>query len=114
MTLEIGLVLGILLVAIILFVTERFRVDVVALLVLSSLVVTGLVSPTEAVAGFANPAVVTVWAIFILSGALDRTGVATLLGQNVLRLAGQSETRLIMVLILWWKVLRNLLAAIVM
>jgi di/tricarboxylate transporter len=100
MTLEIGLVLGILLVAIILFVTERFRVDVVALLVLSSLVVTGLVSPTEAVAGFANPAVVTVWAIFILSGALDRTGVATLLGQNVLRLAGQSETRLIMVLML--------------
>ncbi len=100
MTLEIGLVLGILLVAIILFVTERFRVDVVALLVLSSLIVTGLVSPAEAVAGFANPAVVTVWAIFILSGALDRTGVATLLGHNVLRLAGQSEARLIMVLML--------------
>lgn len=100
MTLEIGLVLGILVVAIILFVTERFRVDVVALLVLSSLIVTGLVSPAQAVAGFANPAVVTVWAIFILSGALDRTGVANLLGHNVLRLAGQSEMRLVMVLML--------------
>lgn len=80
MTLEIIIVLSILTAAIILFITEWVRVDVVALLVLSSLTVAGLVSPAEALSGFSNPAVVTVWAVLILSGASDRKGVAGLIG----------------------------------
>ena len=51
MTLEIGLVLAILLGSLVLFVSERLRMDVVALLVLGALAVTGLVSPPEALAG---------------------------------------------------------------
>jgi di/tricarboxylate transporter len=77
------------------FVTERIRVDVVALMVLVSLALTGLVTPSEALSGFANPAVVTVWAVLILSASLARTGVAALIGHPLLRLAGGSEARLI-------------------
>ncbi len=71
-----------------------------ALLVLIALALTGLISPKEAVSGFSNPAVITVWAVFILSGGLSRTGVAGILGRQVLRLAGNSEARLIMVIML--------------
>jgi di/tricarboxylate transporter len=100
MTLEIALVLGILAGAILLFVSEWVRVDLVALIVLVSLVFTGLLTPPEAISGFSNPAVITVWAVFILSGALARTGVAGILGSQILRLAGDSESRLIMVIML--------------
>ena len=53
-----------------------------------------LLSPSFNLTGFANPAVVTVWAVFILSGGLSKTGVANVLGQQVLRLAGGGEVRL--------------------
>jgi di/tricarboxylate transporter len=100
MTAQIALVLAILAAAIVMFVTERIRVDVVALMVLVSLTLTGLVTPAEALSGFANLAVVTVWAVLILSAALGRTGVAGLIGRQVLRLAGQGEARLIALIML--------------
>ncbi len=100
MTFEIGLVLAILVGGVVLFVTEWLRVDVVALLVLVALALTGLVSPEQALSGFSNPAVITVWAVFILSGGLSHTGVAGLIGRHVLRLAGSGEVRLIVVIML--------------
>ncbi len=100
MTLDIGLVLGILTVAVVLFVTERIRVDVVALMVLLAVALTGLVTPRQALSGFSNPAVVTVWAVFILSGGLTRTGVAGRLGHFVLRLAGRREIGLVVAIML--------------
>lgn len=100
MTLPIVLVLSILALAILLFVSERLRMDVVALLVLGSLVPTGLLTPSEALSGFSNPAVVTVWAMFILSGGLSRTGVANLVGHQIMRLIGHSEVRLLVVIML--------------
>jgi di/tricarboxylate transporter len=99
-TADIALTLTILGAAVLLFITEWLRVDLVALLVLASLAVTRLVTPTEAVSGFSNPAVITVWAVFILSGGLSRTGVANVLGRQVLRLGGQSEARLVVVIML--------------
>ncbi len=100
MTLEIGLVLGILVVAVTLFVTEKLRVDLVALMVLLSVALFGLVEPKEALSGFSNPAVVTVWAVFILSGGLTRTGVASRIGHVVLRLAGEREIGLVVAIML--------------
>jgi di/tricarboxylate transporter len=94
------MVLAIVILAVGLFVTERLRVDLVALLVLVGLVLTGLVTPTEALSGFSSPAVVTVWAVFILSGGLSRTGVAGRIGHYVLRLAGKGEVRLLVVIML--------------
>ena len=98
MTIEIALTLGILLFAILLFVTEVIRADLVALLVLVTLVIVGLVPPEDSISGFSNPAVITTWAVFILSAGLARTGVAARLAEQVLRLAGKGESRLLTVL----------------
>ncbi|MGC9332502.1 MAG: SLC13 family permease, partial [Anaerolineae bacterium] len=100
MTSQIALTLGIIGVAVVLFATEKLRVDLIALLVLLALALSGLVSPGEVFAGFASPAVVTVWAVYIVSGALFKTGVADLLGERIIRLAGHSEPRLIAVIML--------------
>jgi di/tricarboxylate transporter len=98
MTFEIALVLGILALSLILFVSEVIRMDLVALLVLSALAVTGLVSTNEAFAGFSNSAVITVWAMFILSEGLTRTGIADIIGRQVMRLAGRREIAMIIVI----------------
>ncbi len=100
MSVEIILVFGILLAALVLFFTAWIRMDIVALLVLGTLAVTGLVSPAEALAGFSNPAVVTVWAMFILSAALYQTGVARIIGRQVVSLAGRGEARMIIIIML--------------
>jgi di/tricarboxylate transporter len=95
---EIVLVLVILAVALVLFITEVIRMDLVALLVMVSLALTGLVSATEAISGFSNAAVVTVWAMFILSDGLTRTGIASILSAQVLRIAGRREIALMIVI----------------
>jgi di/tricarboxylate transporter len=100
MTSDIALVLVIIGVAVILFVSERLRVDLVALMVLGTLVLTGLVTTTEALSGFSNPAVITVWAMFILSGGLTNSGVANILGKQVMRLAGNQQFRLMVLIML--------------
>ena len=97
---EIMLVLAILLVAVILLITEWIPMEVTALLSLGAVTLTGLVTPAQALSGFSNPAVVTVWAVFILSGGLTRTGVANAIGNFVLRLAGSSEARMIVVIMI--------------
>ncbi|MDY6988889.1 MAG: SLC13 family permease [Thermodesulfobacteriota bacterium] len=91
MTVDIALVLAILAVSVVFLVTEWIPMEAVALLTLGTLAVSGLLSPSEALSGFSNPAVVTVWAVFILSGALTRTGVATVIGRYVLRVGGRGE-----------------------
>lgn len=95
MTYEIGFVLSLLFVALVLFVTEKLRMDLVALLVLAVLAVSGMVTTEQALEGFSNPAVVTVWAMFILSAGLSATGVADVIGRQVLRVAGDTEPRII-------------------
>ena len=87
---ELVLVLAVLLVDVVLFVHGRLRMDLVALLTLVFLAVTGLVDPAEALAGFPNPAVVTVWAVFMLSGGLAHTGIVNMVGRQVIRFAGGS------------------------
>lgn len=100
MNAEIAIVLSILFIALILFVTEKVRMDVTALLVLAALALTGVLEPSEAVSGFSNPAVITVWAMFILSEGLAKTGVANIIGRYVLRFTGKTESRMIFVIML--------------
>jgi di/tricarboxylate transporter len=100
MTPQIALTLAIIVGALIVFGTEKLRVDVVALLVLLTVGLTGLVGPKEVFAGFSNSAVVTVWAVYIVSGGLFKTGVADILGKFILRLSGENEMRLIAVIML--------------
>lgn len=100
MTVSIYLLLGIVGAAFILFVGGWLRVDLVGLLVLSALALTGLVSARDALAGFSSPAVVTVWAMFILSAGLTRTGMAHRLGEPLQRFAKGSEALLVAVLMI--------------
>jgi di/tricarboxylate transporter len=100
MTFEIGFVLVLIAVAIVLFATEKLRVDVVAILVLLTLALSGIITAEEAFSGFASPAVITVWAVYIVSGGLFKTGVADIIGKQIAKVAGHSEPRLIAVIML--------------
>ncbi|MGD9145253.1 MAG: SLC13 family permease [Anaerolineae bacterium] len=95
MTTDIALTLTIIVAALTLFATEKLRVDLVALMVLLSVGLLRLIDPDEVFDGFANPAVITVWAVYIVSGGLFKTGVADALGKGILRLTGDKEPRLI-------------------
>lgn len=90
MTLEIAFVLALLAGAVVLFATERLPVDLVALMVMSALLVSGVVSPAEGIAGFSNPATVTVGAMFILSAGLSKTGALNFAGAGLVRLGRRS------------------------
>jgi di/tricarboxylate transporter len=100
MTIDILLVYGILLVTIILFVTERLRLDVVALMSLLALLLTGILSPAQALAGFADPVVIMIAALFVVGDALFQTGVAQAMGRLPGKLAGDSEVRLLVVIMI--------------
>jgi di/tricarboxylate transporter len=95
MTFDIALTLLIILAALVLFATEKLRVDVVALLVLITVGVFGLIPPEELFSGFSNSAVITVWAVYMVSGGLFKTGVADTMGRGILKVAGDGEVRLI-------------------
>ncbi len=100
MTFEIAIVLGILAISLVLFVSEVIRMDLVALLVLGTLAVSGLVTPPQAFAGFSNSAVITVWAMFILSEGLTRTGIADVISRQVMQLAGRREIPMVIVIMI--------------
>jgi di/tricarboxylate transporter len=72
--------------------------DLVALMCLGAVALTGLVTPKQALSGFSNPAVVTVWAMFMLSAGLTHTGVAAIIGRTVLSWAGSGEARMAFVI----------------
>ena len=98
MPLEILILVIILMISIVLFTTGLIRMDLTALFVLVALAVTGLVTPTQAISGFSNSAVVSTWAMFILSAGLTRTGISSLLGSKMLKIVGKSEGRTIAIL----------------
>jgi di/tricarboxylate transporter len=100
MTPEIALTLFILAAAIALFVTGRLPLDVVALLLLLTLVLSGLLTPSEAFSGFASSAVIAVGAIFVVSAGLFQSGLAGRMADLMVRLAGKSETRMIALLMI--------------
>lgn len=97
---EIALTLAIILMAIVLFATEKLRVDLIALIVLLVVSITGLVSKEEVFLGFANSAVITIWAVYIVSGGLFKTGVTEYLGAIILQFSGANEARLVAVIML--------------
>jgi len=92
------LTLGILAVAIFLFITEWLRVDVVALGVVVTLMLSGILTTSEALSGFSSSAVLTIAALFVVGGAVLQTGLAGRIGRRILTIAGDSQARLIMVI----------------
>jgi di/tricarboxylate transporter len=100
MNFEMWLTLAILVVTIFLFITEWIRVDVVALGVVVSLMATGILTTTEALSGFSNPAVLTIAALFIVGGGVLQTGLAGTIGRQILKIAGTNSARLMVVVML--------------
>lgn len=78
----------------------RVRAELVALLVLIALEIPGILTRDEALSGFSNTAVITIIGLFVLSAALEQTGVADQMGAILVRLGGASERRLILLVML--------------
>ena len=83
MSLDVLVVFALVVVALVLFAWERFSFDVTAFIILGVLLVTGVVTPQEGIAGFSNTAVVTIGAMFILSEGLHRTGFLDVVGARI-------------------------------
>jgi len=110
MTPDMYITLGILILAITSFVTEKLRVDIVAFLVVVALMLTGILDTSEALSGFSNPAVLTVAALFIVGGAVFQSGLAAAIGTRILAIAGKQESRLIAVLMVAVALLSSLMS----
>jgi di/tricarboxylate transporter len=100
MTGDTLLVFGLLAATVALFVSGRLRLDVVALLSLIALALTGLVTPVGALAGFSDPVVIMIAALFVVGGGLARTGVAERVGRAIGDAAGESRAGLTAVIML--------------
>ncbi|GGD33160.1 citrate transporter [Franconibacter daqui] len=97
---ELIWVLSLLAVAVALFATGKVRMDAVALLVIIAFVLSGTLTLNEAFAGFSDPNVILIAALFIIGDGLVRTGVATKMGSWLMSVAGSSETRMLILLML--------------
>ncbi|MER2862647.1 SLC13 family permease [Morganella morganii] len=98
MNTELVWVLTLLFIAIVLFTTNKVRMDVVALLVITAFVLSGTLTVNEAVAGFSDPNILLIAALFVIGEGLVRTGVAYQMGDWLVRVAGSGETRLLVFL----------------
>lgn len=91
---------AILIAALILFLVDKVPSDLVALLVVVALGVSGVLTTQEAFSGFSRSAVITIMAIFILAEALQKTGVTEQVGNILLKVGGKSELRLVVVVMM--------------
>ena len=96
----IALVLILLLVALILFATEKVPVDVVGIILIVCLVVTGVLNIKEAVAGFGDDIIITIAGLFVLTGSLVKTGLIDLIGRKLFRIAGDNEFLLVFLIMM--------------
>ncbi|WDQ16764.1 SLC13 family permease [Rhodopirellula sp. P2] len=94
MSADVWMVTFILVATIIAFVVDRFRMDLVAFVSLLALVLTGILTPAEATAGFSNSLVLMIAGLFVVGGAILETGVADQVGNGLGRIGGKSTVRL--------------------
>ncbi|GAA3913904.1 SLC13 family permease [Microbacterium invictum] len=100
MTLDLAIVLVLLVAAIVMFAIGKPRMDVVAVVMIVALPLTGILSLSETFAGFADPNVVLIAALFVVGEGLSRTGVTYRMGDWLARTAGTNQARLIVLLML--------------
>src|SRR5215210_27531 len=90
----VAVVLLLLFIAVVLFATERIPIDIVTILLVVALILTGTLTAAEAFNGFGNDIVITISGLFILTGGLVKTGVIDVVGRRLHRIAGGNEFRL--------------------
>lgn len=89
--------------------SQRLRADLVALLVMLLLILSGVLSPAEVFSAFGQPVIIIIASIFVLGAALYETGVATIIANQILRFTGQGETVLLLVIMVTAGVLTSVL-----
>ena len=96
----IWLVTAILVIAMLLLITERLPVDLTSIGIMVALILTGILTPKEAIAGFANPAVITVGSMFLISKGMIRTGAVGFISQKVLQYSRGGPTLAIFLILI--------------
>lgn len=91
------IILGI---TVVLFMTNKLRADLVAILALLAMVLTGILTPVEALSGFSNSVVIMIAALFVIGAGILRTGLAQMAGTLLLKYSGDSEKRLFIMLLI--------------
>lgn len=99
MTVEIAFIFLLLITVIGVFIWDKFRMDLVALTVLTVLAISGIITPKEAVSGFGSSIVIMIAGLFVVGEALMLTGVAAATGNWLLKIGGSNETRLLLFLL---------------
>ena len=94
------LTIAILIISAVLFANGRIRSDIVALCALCALLVFQILTPAEALSGFSNSVVIMMVGLFVVGGAIFQTGLAKMISSRILKLAGKSETRLFLLVML--------------
>jgi di/tricarboxylate transporter len=96
----IAITLILLLVAVVLFATEKIPVDIVGILLVIGLVITGILNVEEGVSGFGDSIIITIAGLFVLTGGLVKTGLVDLIGRRLYRIAGDNEFFLLLLIML--------------
>ena len=97
----VWIITAILIITLILLITEKLPVDLTAIGVMVALMTSGILSPLESVAGFANPAVITVGAMFLISKSMIRTGAVGFIGETVIHLSrGRAKLAMLLALLI--------------
>ncbi|OEU47685.1 MAG: transporter [Desulfobulbaceae bacterium S3730MH12] len=97
---DIWITSAVLLLTLYFLITEKISVDLTAIGIMVILVVTGILTPRETIAGFANPAVITVGAMFVVSKGMMRTGGVEFLGRRIIQMAGGNYKLALIIILL--------------
>jgi len=97
-SLSMGIVIGLLVIAVVLFASEVLSVDIITFILLLVLIAAGILTPQQAFEGFSSEIIIVLGSIFVLCGALQETGVVDAAGRVLVKIAGQNETVILLVL----------------
>jgi di/tricarboxylate transporter len=97
---QLAITFIILAITIVLFISNRVRADLVAILALLAFVITGILDTNEAIAGFSNSVVIMIAGLFVVGAGIVRTGLAQSAGNLLLKLSGESEQKLFVLLLI--------------
>lgn len=91
---------SLLFVVIILFSFTKLRMDIIALLAITAIIMTGVLTPSEALSGFSDPNIVLIALLFIIGESLVRTGISYQMSEYILKVAGKNDIRIIILIML--------------
>ncbi|MDQ3072465.1 MAG: SLC13 family permease [Bacteroidota bacterium] len=97
---DIAIVLGLLSIALILFITEKLPVDIVTIILIVTLVLTGILSPEEAYKGFSSDFIVILASIFVVSGAIQETGILGIFASWLSKIAKGNQTVVLLLIMI--------------